>query len=88
MKGYTAFLKTPALLEPHNQIVWCHIQDTSWMWGSYPSAEKQSVYSTAPADWATEYGEACDWKKDDHIILVHNNFWVEESGKIVPLIHK
>ena len=21
-------------------------------WGSYPSAEKQSVYSTAPADWA------------------------------------
>ena len=21
--------------------------------GSYPSAEKQSVYSTAPADWAT-----------------------------------
>ena len=23
----------------------------SWGW-SYPSAEKQSVYSTAPADWA------------------------------------
>ena len=21
-------------------------------WGSYPSAEVQSVYSTAPADWA------------------------------------
>ena len=23
--------------------------------GSYPSAEKQSVYSTAPADWAKRY---------------------------------
>ena len=27
-------------------------QDTRW-WGSYLSAEKQSVYSTVPADWAT-----------------------------------
>ena len=27
-------------------------QDTRWGEGSYPSAEKQSVYSTAPADWA------------------------------------
>ena len=27
-------------------------QDTRWE-GSYPSGEKQSVYSTAPADWAT-----------------------------------
>ena len=24
--------------------------------GYYPSAEKQSVYSTAPADWATNRG--------------------------------
>ncbi len=24
----TAFPKAPALLEPHHQIVWCHIQDT------------------------------------------------------------
>ena len=41
IKGYSAFLK--ALLEPHNQIGG----------GSYPSAEKQSVYSTASANWAT-----------------------------------
>ena len=27
-------------------------QDTRCGGGSYPSAEKQSVYSTAPADWA------------------------------------
>ena len=43
--------KAPALLEPHHQIVLCHIQDTH-RGGSYPSAEKQLVYSTAPADWA------------------------------------
>ena len=51
IKGYSAFSKAPALLEPHHQIVWCHNQDTRWG-GSYPSTEKQSVYSTAPADWA------------------------------------
>ena len=52
MKGYSAFLKAPASLEPHHQIVLCHI--VGWMgFGLYLSAEKQSVYSTAPADWAT-----------------------------------
>ena len=30
------------------------MQDIRW-WVSYPSAEMQSVYFTAPADWATEY---------------------------------
>ena len=53
MKGYSAFLKAPALLEPYYQFVKCHIRDTHWLGGeSYPSAEKQSVYSTAPDDWA------------------------------------
>ena len=27
------------------------IQDTSWKGGAYTTAEKQLVYSTAPADW-------------------------------------
>ena len=30
MQGYTTFLKSPALLEPHHQIVSCHKQDTRW----------------------------------------------------------
>ena len=51
MKGCSAFPKAPALLEPHHQIVWCQIQDTHWVKESYPSAEVQSVYSIAPADW-------------------------------------
>ena len=49
MKGLSAFPKAPASLEPHHQIVLCHIQDTHG--GSYPSAEVQSVYSTTPANW-------------------------------------
>ena len=51
MKEYSAFPKVPALLEPHPQIVQNHIPGYSFG-ESYPSAEKQSVYSTAPADWA------------------------------------
>ena len=50
MKGYSAFPKAPALLEPHHQIVYCHIR--TLVRASYPSAEVQSVYSTAPADLA------------------------------------
>ena len=50
MKGYSAFLKAPALLETPRQIVQCHIQDTHWYGVSYPSAEMQLVYSTVPAD--------------------------------------
>ena len=53
MKGYSAFPKDPALLKPHNQIVSCHIQDSRLGWGSYSSAEMQSVYSTAPAGWVS-----------------------------------
>ena len=51
IKGYSAFPKTPALLESHRQIVKSYILDTRW-WGFYSSAEMQSVYSTAPADCA------------------------------------
>ena len=52
MKGlYSAFPKAPALLETYLHIVNSHIQYTRWGM-SYSSAEKQSVYSTAPTEWA------------------------------------
>ena len=52
MKGYTAFAKVSPLLDPHYQMVYFHIQDTCCeVEEFYPSVEKQSVYSTAPADW-------------------------------------
>ena len=52
IKGYSAFPKAPTLLKPHHQIVLCHIHDTLWR-SLTPLQEMQSVYSAAPADWAT-----------------------------------
>ena len=53
MKGCSAFPKAPASLEPHHQIVLCHISRTLVEGReSYTSAEMQLVYSTAPADRA------------------------------------
>ena len=34
------------------RFIFSHIEETRWWWGSYPSAEMQSVYSTAPSKWA------------------------------------
>ena len=51
MKEYSAFPKAPASLEPQHQIVYCHIR--TLVGGSFSSAEVQSVYFTAPANWAT-----------------------------------
>ena len=53
IKEYSAFPKAPLLLEPHHQIVKCHIHDTRCGWGSYPSLKKQSVYFTASPDCAS-----------------------------------
>ena len=44
MKGYSAFPKAPALLEPHHQIVYCHIQDTRWGGGLPLCREAVSVF--------------------------------------------
>ena len=66
MKKYSTFPKAPVLLEPHHQIVKCHIQDP--LWWSFPSAEKQSVYSTAPANW--EMGVEVDLVFDDSLGVI------------------
>ncbi len=55
MNGYSAFLKAPVLLEPHYQIVLRHNTGHSLGRSSYPSAEMQSVYSVAPADWVEDF---------------------------------
>ena len=51
IKMYSAFPKAPALLEPHHQIILVSYPGHS-LGESYPSAEMQSVYSEATADWA------------------------------------
>ena len=57
IKGYSIFPKALALLKPHHQIVWCHIQDTCW--GSLTPL--QSVYSTGTADWAKQIYRIILW---------------------------
>ena len=54
IKGYSAFPKALVFFEPHHQNVESHILDTRYKVGSYPSAEKQSEFSTAPADGVRE----------------------------------
>ena len=44
IKGYSAFPKAPILLESHHPGHSLRVR-------SYPFAEKQSVYSTVPANW-------------------------------------
>ena len=51
IKGYSTFPKAPEL-EPHDQIVLCHILDTHLGGGVDPFVEILLAYSTVPADWA------------------------------------
>ena len=46
---YSTFPKT-SRLEPHNQMVLFHIQDTRWRGELASSSQMKPVYSTAPAD--------------------------------------
>ena len=43
MKGYFAFPKAQALLEPHHQIVKCYILKTRW-WKGLTPLQKYSQY--------------------------------------------
>ena len=100
IKGYSSFTKAPALLEPHHQIVWCHIQDTHWG-RSYPSAEKQSVYSTAPADWAREdlwfrsFQKSNNFKKKKHtnmrlqpgMMFIDIVYWYRSLISFIDIVH-
>ena len=50
IKGYSAFPKGSALLDPHHQIVLCH--NRTLVGGLLPPpAEMQSVYFAAPGNW-------------------------------------
>ena len=79
MKGYSAFPNAPALLEPHHQIIYYHIQNTRWRWWDLtPSEVMQSVCSIAPAD-GSGGGSMFDVTKSFHF-LEHLN----HMGHIPP----
>ena len=54
MKEYSTY-PNALRLEPYNQMQFSVISMTLVGGGSYSSTEMQSVYSTAPADWAGIY---------------------------------
>ena len=51
IKGYSAFPKSPVLLQPHHEV-FCVISRTLAEEEAYPSVKMQSVYSTALAVFA------------------------------------
>ena len=48
MKGCSVFPKAPALLGPHHQIVYCHIQDTRWGGLAPPQRCSQCILQPQP----------------------------------------
>ena len=54
MKGYSAFLKIPALPEPSSSDCLMSYLGHLLERGSYSSVEMQLVYSTAPVNWAID----------------------------------
>ena len=77
MKGCSTFPKAPALLEPQYQIVLYHIQDSHCR-GSLSSAEKQSVYSTLPVNWAI-----CDWSSNKILEVIFKDKCSETSFNLI-----
>ena len=69
IKGYSVFPQTPGL-EADYEMVYCHISDT------YPSAEIQSTYSTAPMERAVD-NNACYIS-----ITLVNTLWGHLLGSI------
>ena len=86
MKGYSAFPKAPALLEPSDCLVSYPGQSLWGGGGAHPSAVVQSVYSTAPADWANQLVDIIVWIyqiidndidifKSDKKLITKDKFW-------------
>ena len=68
MKGYSAFPKAPAILEPRHQIASCHFQDTHWG-GSYPLC-KEAVGVFYSPSWL------CQQKKNWRFLSIQV-FWAD-----------
>ena len=79
MKGYSSFLKAPALLEPHHQIFLMSYPGHLLVVGSYLSAEIHSVYSTAPADWACVTEESDNTCIKYNLLRFYNPKWTESK---------
>ena len=59
IKGYSAFPKAPALLEPQHQIVLCHIHDSRWWEGdlTYLQRSNRCILQLQPTGQHTTMGK-------------------------------
>ena len=85
MKWYSEFPKSPTSLKTHPQIVSYHIK-TLVVRVSYPSAEKQSVYSRAQDDWVTGHrlggwGFLTPLQRNNRCILLPQPTGPQETGR-------
>ena len=86
MKGCSAFSKASALLEPHHQIVLVSYPGYS-LKESYLSGEMQSVYSSAPADWAAHFeGKYSFLDVKTSVIKLHIYIYIIKDESCVIII--
>ena len=71
-QSWERFSKVPALL-------FCVISKTLFWGGSYSSAEMQSVYTTAPADWAVDSWNSGICPSPNQDIVRHKAFFYGRS---------
>ena len=64
MKGYSAFPKAPALLEPHHQIASCHIQDTRYGGGGLTPLQRCSQCILQPQLTGQSLFESKNWSQE------------------------
>ena len=50
IEGVLYIFQNSKIWASYSDAVYCHTQDTSWEWGSHPSAEIQSAHSIVTAD--------------------------------------
>ena len=96
MKGYSAFHKTPALLKPYHQIVYCHIQDT------HKRTTNQCDKCASPVVGSHFGRSCCELHSSGHVWLIPGDTsggrsqgfnplrrgWVYRLAPGVPLLEK
>ena len=88
MKRCSVFPKAPASLGPHHHCL-ASYSGHSWGVGSYLSVEVQSVYSTAPADWAIS--QSLDFQLDTikkQGIINLSSYSSKSDASVVPRDNK
>ena len=78
IKGYSAFPKASALLEPHHQIIYCHIQDIRW--GFLTSLQRSSRCILQPQPTGQSFRRVLLLLIVVVVVTVYYSLWVVHSS--------